>query len=172
LLTAWLKPFDKQQLLEKVLLTPALHPLVKLSAKFIAPIESLATHSTYSKELSPASTKLHDFYPAAEAKAQVVLFKGCSSELFEQQTLLDAIRLLNACQFDVHVPEQQHCCGAISARHGDQQAMSQLAEKNQQQFAPLLQTSQALISITNSCTAQLKDMTIRITHQISDIIFF
>ncbi|WP_198262633.1 (Fe-S)-binding protein [sulfur-oxidizing endosymbiont of Gigantopelta aegis] len=168
-----LKSFDKQRLVEKVLVTPALHSLVKFSAKFIAPLESLTTGSTYSDEIALQPSKLRDFYPANAPQAQVVLFKGCSSDLFGQQTLLDAIVLLNACQFDVIVPTKQHCCGGISARQGDQQAMAQLTEQNRQQFKPLLKTSQALISITNSCTAQLKDYAdVDFTHQVNDIITF
>ncbi|MCK5649142.1 MAG: (Fe-S)-binding protein, partial [Gammaproteobacteria bacterium] len=88
---------------------------------------------------------------------QVILFKGCSSDLFEQQTLNDAVRLLNACRFDVVIPDKQQCCGAISARQGDTHQMKALAKQNIAQLQPLLQKSQAIISITNSCSGQLKE---------------
>ncbi|MCW8929293.1 MAG: (Fe-S)-binding protein [Gammaproteobacteria bacterium] len=177
----------KQKMAEKLLVTPSLHPLIKLSAKAVAPFQSfigknlkdvnqtesgsqstLASIGVFSHEISSDasfSSPIKNFYPAPEAsfqikpgkKKQVILFKGCSSDLFEQQTLLDTIKLLNACLFDVYIPEKQHCCGAMNHRQGDIHGMKKLAKENIKQFKSLLQESQAIISITNSCSGQLKE---------------
>ena len=175
-----------QKMAEKLLVTQSLHPLVKISAKAVAPILSLfdtdykhqsnkrqkpstlGTMSHFSHEMLPNASlnpKLEEYYPASKTlsstdsqdKQQVILFKGCSSDLFEQQTLNDAITLLNACQFNVHVPEKQQCCGAMNSRHGDIQGMNKLAQQNINQYKPLLQESEAILSITNSCSGQLKE---------------
>ncbi len=173
----------KQKLSEKLLTTPSLHPLLKFSAKAISPLNAMLSRispkskeESIEKEESKSSTlevlqslsrqmnssssqtpPVQGFYPAAgQSNPQVTLFKGCSGDLFEQQTLLDAITLLNACQFDVLVPDKQQCCGAISARQGDTEHMEILAKQNIHQFEQLSSKSQALISVTNSCTGQLK----------------
>ena len=165
----------KQKLSEKVLTTPSLHPLIKLSAKAVAPLNSLLgakgrktsalnTLGNLSHEITSGPSQissLQGYYPASiktksQTNPQVTLFKGCTGDLFEQQTLIDAIALLNACQFDVLVPDKQQCCGAISARQGDIDHMETLARQNIHQFELLSAKSQAFISITNSCTGQLK----------------
>ena len=212
----------KQKLAEKLLLTPSLHPLLKLSAKAVAPFQwffknlagnesvfaSIAGFSQEITEDSSSSPPLQDYYPASEdylvadgsllvedslhadgsllaesssspaQKPKVILFKGCSGDLFEQQSLLDAITLLNACQFDVYVPDKQQCCGAINVRQGDAHGVKVLAKQNISQFASLLQKSQAIISINNSCSAQLKeynqltDGSEEFSHKVTDIVSF
>ena len=212
----------KQKLAEKLLLTPSLHPLLKLSAKATAPFQSFFKNQSgnesvfaliagFSHEItedSSSSAPLQDYYPATEGffsvedyllaegsspaedslsvedsspsaqKPKVILFKGCSGDLLEQQTLIAAITLLNACQFDVYVPDKQQCCGAINARQGDAHGMKALAKQNISQFASLLQKSQAIISINNSCSAHLKeynqltDGSEEFSHKVTDIVSF
>ncbi|MCU7799082.1 MAG: (Fe-S)-binding protein [gamma proteobacterium symbiont of Lucinoma myriamae] len=157
----------KQKLIEKALITPSVHPFLKLAAKTLSPLRTLlGKQSNYAyiayfshviaadaSQASPLQTN----YPASHSKAQVILFKGCSSDLFEQQVLRDTITLLNACQIDVVIPEQQHCCGAISLRQGDTLALQSFAKQNIECFKSLLHESQAIISINNSCSAHLKE---------------
>jgi len=184
------KPALQQKLVEKLLVTQSLHPLLKFSVRAIAPLQSylgkklgqplenhpsLAAAGNFSHEIavdSSNSSPLQEYYPAGEnaprltqkPTPQVILFKGCSSDLFEQHTLKDSITLLNACQFDVIIPDKQHCCGAINTRHGDIAGIKELAQQNIKQFESSLQNSRAIISITNSCSAHLKDY-----HKLTDI---
>lgn len=196
----------KQKMTEKLLETQSFHSLLKLSAKAVTPLQSLldknsnsqsafATISHYTHEMAHDSSlklPLKEHYPASKIpflansgnKHQVILFKGCSSELFEQQTIFDAITLLNACQFDVLVPEKQQCCGAMKTRHGDTQGMNTLAKQNIHQYKSLLQESEAIISITNSCSGHLreyakfieqddlKDDAEQFSHKAADIVSF
>ena len=157
----------KQKLIEKALITPSVHPFLKLAAKTLSPLRSLlgkqsnyADIGYFSREIvadSSQASPLQAYYPASHARAQIILFKGCSSDLFEQQVLKDTVTLLNACQIDVVIPEQQHCCGAISIRQGDTLAVQSFARQNIECFASLLHESQAVISINNSCSAHLKE---------------
>ncbi|MCK5666421.1 MAG: (Fe-S)-binding protein [Thiotrichaceae bacterium] len=164
----------KQKLIEKVLVTASVHPLLKLAAKTLSPFQSLLSKQShtafignFSREIAADSSQvlpLQEFYPASaepvshvESRTQVILFKGCSSDLFDQKVLKDIIVLLNACLIDVVIPENQQCCGALSIRQGDAHAMQTLARQNINSFKSLLQESQAVISLNNSCSAHLKE---------------
>lgn len=154
----------KQQLAEKLLMTPSLHPLLKLSAKAAVPLQALfgqqATLTAVNESTADSAAVPKGLYPAAGHSAQdnpqLTLFKGCSSDLFEQQTLNDAINLLNACQYDVFIPKQQ-CCGAINARQGDLSGLQAQARANIAQAERSSANSQALIAISNSCSGQLQE---------------
>ena len=87
----------------------------------------------------------------------MALFTGCTGELFETQTLLDGVRVLNACGYEVVVPENQHCCGAIKRRQGDLDGMYEQIHDNIESFKPYLNDCQAIISLNNHCSGQLKE---------------
>ena len=161
-----------QKLAEKLLVTQSLHPLLKLTAKTAAPFQQLLGKKSQQMPMAAfASEMLADtaqakplktFYPASDekrvdSKGQVILFKGCSGDLFEQENIADSVRLLNACRFDVMIPKEQQCCGAISLRHGDMAGMMALAKQNIDSFSPLLAQSSAVLSISNSCSGQLQE---------------
>ncbi|NOS74536.1 MAG: (Fe-S)-binding protein [Methyloglobulus sp.] len=68
---------------------------------------------------TPALTPLAGFYPSSITKrGRVALFTGCIVEHFDRETLLAAIKLLNVIGFEVLVPPQQGCCGAIHQHSG------------------------------------------------------
>ncbi len=67
----------------------------------------------------PALQPLAVNYPAKVAKrGRVALFTGCIAEHFDRETLSAAIKLLNAIGYEVLVPPQQGCCGAIHQHNG------------------------------------------------------
>ncbi len=161
-----------QKLTEKLLLTPMLHPSIKQLSRIAAPVHTLLSnnHSSiagFIEEINADSnfSSLKQHYLIPEAKGQVLLFKGCSGDLFEQQSLIDSIKLLNACQFNVIIPPRQNCCGAVKLRHGDLKGMLSLAQKNINTFSGYLSresstnplNTRAIISISNSCSGQLKE---------------
>lgn len=157
----------KQKLAEKVLETPSLHPFLKLTSKTIAPVQKLIPSRTNGSALKQfiqevtseksATTPLKSFYPASNSKGQVILFKGCSGDLFEEQTLLDSIVLLNACGYDVTIPDKFSCCGAIKLRQGDNQGLLSQAQKTITNLLPYLSNSQAMVVLNNSCSGQLQE---------------
>jgi glycolate oxidase iron-sulfur subunit len=68
---------------------------------------------------TPTLNSLDAFYPSAITKrGRVSLFTGCIAEHFDRETLLAAIKLLNAIGFEVLVPPKQGCCGAIHQHNG------------------------------------------------------
>ena len=166
-----------QQLSEKLLLNPHLHPWLKTITKFTKPLltgsfslwektgmrakesHSLPLLKTFTNEISSSPIKLQRSYPISDpdkAKGQVLLFKGCSADLFEQQIILDAIKLLNACYFNVSIPDKQSCCGAIKLRHGDHKGMLLQAQQNIKAFSNE-NSYEAIISLNSSCSGQLNE---------------
>lgn len=83
----------------------------------------------------PASTGLKRFYPAlSESRGRVGLFAGCLTEHFDRQTLDAAIRLIRAIGFDVVVPRDQTCCGAIHQHNGRQEQVPDMVARNIEAF--------------------------------------
>ncbi|MDP2902209.1 MAG: heterodisulfide reductase-related iron-sulfur binding cluster [Methylovulum sp.] len=71
----------------------------------------------------PALQALAAHYPASGAtRGKVALFTGCIAEHFDRETLLAAIKLLNAIGYEVLIPPQQGCCGAIHQHNGQSAA--------------------------------------------------
>jgi glycolate oxidase iron-sulfur subunit len=183
----------QQQIAEKLLTTPQLHPLLKLSVSAIKPLLSLVNSKKkpsiltlinhFSDEMSEMSKEaLKSFYPANPLEKtnhkSVILFKGCTHQLFDQQTLLDAIQLLNACQFDVLIPTKQQCCGAISVRQGNKVQNNAYAQYNIEHM--MTDSNQPIIALNNSCSAHLQDYgkqsdgqdANQFSHQVTDILTF
>jgi len=87
-----------------------------------------------------------------DQRGVVNLFRGCAGNLFDQQTLNAAQRLLESLGYQVKVPEQQGCCGALHQHNGDPDTAARLADRNRMAFsadnAPILVTA-------SGCTAHL-----------------
>jgi len=95
-------------------------------------------------------------YPATGVrKGQVALFTGCIADIADQQTLRDAVTLLTHAGYDVAVPKQQHCCGALHYHEGDQKRAGQLRQKNLEAFE--LEELDAIIYCATGCGAQLRE---------------
>ncbi len=94
---------------------------------------------------------LKPYYPApAPARGRVYLFTGCVAELFDQQTLHSAVRLLNECGYDVEVPSRQSCCGAVATHCGDTGTAGVHQQRNRQAFShriPLIVTSSGCAAV-------------------------
>ncbi|MCQ8102499.1 (Fe-S)-binding protein [Methylomonas sp. SURF-2] len=102
----------------------------------------------------PALTALKPFYPTtANRRGNVALFTGCVAEQFDRETLLAAIKLLNAIGFDVLVPPQQGCCGAIHQHNG--QSAAGLISHNLRVFNAL--PVDAVIHAATGCGAMLSE---------------
>jgi len=105
---------------------------------------------------APALTALKSRYPApAPGQGTVALFTGCVGDRFDRATLKAAIEVLNRIGFDVLVPEQQACCGAIHYHHGAQETAKQLMRKNVDVFNAL--PVDAIVYCATGCGSQLQD---------------
>ena len=98
-----------------------------------------------------------DFKPGqvnqAPSKGRLGLFIGCTGELFDQQTLKDTIWLLQRLGYEVHIPVQQTCCGALHRHQGRIDSADSLARQNIQAFAGV----DTIIYIASGCGAQLRE---------------
>ncbi|MDD2724225.1 MAG: (Fe-S)-binding protein [Methylovulum sp.] len=102
----------------------------------------------------PALKGLAGHYPAKITKrGQVALFTGCIAEHFDQETLQAAIKLLNSIGYDVTVPPQQGCCGAIHQHNG--QAAASLIANNIAVFNAL--EMDAVLHAATGCGAMLSE---------------
>lgn len=102
----------------------------------------------------PALQALAVSYPASvTTRGRVALFIGCIAEHFDRETLLAAIKLLNAIGYEVLVPSQQGCCGAIHQHNG--QSAAGLIDNNITVFNAL--DIDAVINTATGCGAMLSE---------------
>jgi len=108
-------------------------------------------------DLLPTINRYQNFrpdYPGdTPVKGSLGLFVGCTGKLFDQSTLQKTIRLLQKLGYDVVVPEQQTCCGALHQHQGQLESTRSLAMQNIQAFAGL----DTIIYIASGCGAQLHE---------------
>lgn len=102
--------------------------------------------------------KPQHFYPASTKNIQgtVSLFSGCLSNPLDPNMVKASIRLLNRLGYDVHVPEQQVCCGALHLHEGNKKQAVSFANSNIKTFNQIENTT-TIISLVNGCSSQLKE---------------
>lgn len=112
-------------------------------------MDRLLTHYSSAEPLA-------ENYPAnTECKGTVGLFVGCMGSLLDAETIQAAISVLTAVGFNVYIPVQQTCCGALALHSGDKNSAEQLANINTQAFDG--QTLDAIVTIASGCGSQLQD---------------
>lgn len=93
-------------------------------------------------------------YPAtADVRGNVGLFTGCMGSLLDHETIDAAIKVLTAAGFNVSIPEQQTCCGALDLHDGDNETSEQLAATNCGAFAD--KSLDAIVTIASGCGSQM-----------------
>lgn len=98
--------------------------------------------------------RLKPLYRAAvTAIGDVALFTGCLGSSFDGETLQAAIKVLNQFGYNVHIPPDQQCCGALHQHHGQPEQAQQLSQLNRQAFGNPAITH--IIYTANGCGAQL-----------------
>lgn len=105
----------------------------------------------------PQDTRpLNAHYPAVgNALGTVGLFLGCISRPFDLQTHHSAIQLLNQLGYNVSIPQQQQCCGALAQHHGSLQRAAELAHTNHTLFSE--QKLEAVLFTSSGCGVQLQE---------------
>ncbi len=105
-------------------------------------------------------------------RGRIGLFAGCTTNALDPQTVQAAIRLLNRLGYEVRLPRQPGCCGALRAHDGE-------AEQAQQQLAATVADFNALgidrvVSLVDGCSAHLSDtvQTAGFTVPVQDTISF
>jgi glycolate oxidase iron-sulfur subunit len=104
----------------------------------------------------PRQPSWRDHYPAQGAPiGRVALFTGCVTGIFDRQTLTAAIHVLNALGYDVHIPGEQTCCGALHQHSGELAKAKVLMERNMSAFDG--NAVDAIISTASGCGAMLSE---------------
>ena len=95
-------------------------------------------------------------YPTdKQCRGNVALFTGCISDHFDRKTLLASITLLNAIGYDVLVPKEQTCCGAIHLHQGNTTIAGKMAAINIDVFNSL--QIEAIIYTASGCGLMLNE---------------
>jgi len=95
-----------------------------------------------------------DYYPANKSeRGSVLLFTGCMGASFNADTIQSCIKLLTHFGFNVHIPVNQHCCGALHQHNGQIERAQELADKNATSFQQY--NVDAIIHIDSGCGSQL-----------------
>ena len=109
----------------------------------------------------PVAQAWQTFYPARGVKrGRVALFLGCVARVLDVPTLATAIRLLTRFGYEVVVPAEQTCCGALHRDAGDTNTAVALAARNRAAFHPThndIGKVDAIISVASGCTSALSD---------------
>ena len=102
-----------------------------------------------------APRQLHSFYPAQGIqKGRVSLFIGCIAQIADLKTHEAAIRLLNMLGYDVHIPAQQTCCGALHLHAGDTETAKCFMRRNLEAFG---NETGAVLTTASGCGALLHE---------------
>lgn len=73
--------------------------------------------------------------PDTDFRGQVMLFTGCYFGLVETEPLLAAIRVLSFNGWEVHIPADQSCCGAVALSAGHADVARRMAVRNLEALA-------------------------------------
>ncbi len=90
-----------------------------------------------------------------ETSGRVGLFTGCIMDVSETDIHESSIRLLRSAGYEVIVPGNQGCCGALHVHSGERNTARFLAVRNINAFAP--RKLDAIITNAAGCGAQLKE---------------
>lgn len=100
--------------------------------------------------LHTSAPPISGVYPTGRqsAKGRVGLFLGCATAAEQGGALKAAVEVLNRGGFDVEIPANQGCCGALAQHAGDTAAAKRQSNVLRQQFTNGLD---AVISIASGC---------------------
>lgn len=103
--------------------------------------------------------KLKSFYPAMSKKVgSVGLFLGCIQKMTDTEIFQASIHVLTAFGYDVHIPPDQGCCGAMELHAGHLQSASSFAQSNLDAFSnSASQPMDHIVTLASGCGTTLSD---------------
>ncbi len=103
----------------------------------------------------PTPKAAAEIYPTeGKSKGKVTIFTGCLTQITDHQTLISAIRLLNRLGYEVHVPPDQGCCGAMHLHGGLPEKTAELMVQN---IKALTGDTGPILCAASGCTATLSE---------------
>lgn len=126
---------------------PAAKPLLKILSRFIR-LPAMSGVNKYKK--------LDSYYSCQSPAAlgDVSLFSGCTGKTIDSTTLFDAAYLLTHLGFNVHIPQQTDCCGALH-QHNGQTLLAETLLTRLSDTEKTAQNKYPLLFFTPSCGTQL-----------------
>ncbi|MBT2766023.1 (Fe-S)-binding protein [Paenibacillus sp. ISL-20] len=98
--------------------------------------------------------KLGTVYPAKGTPiARVALFRGCIMDVMFAETNCNSVKLLSEAGFEVVIPPEQVCCGALHAHSGEMELARDLARTNVKVFKEM--NVDYIVSNAGGCGALL-----------------
>ncbi|MCW9013088.1 MAG: (Fe-S)-binding protein [Gammaproteobacteria bacterium] len=139
------------QSIYRILNKPVINQLANLGLQLARqPNSAINALMAQSQQASPLAI----YYPASgKIHGSVALFTGCMTSSFDIETLQSSVRLLTSLGFDVHIPQNQFCCGAMHQHNGEPETAAILAGKNKQLFQNL--NVDVLLWSASGCGSQL-----------------
>lgn len=105
--------------------------LIKLFPQHMQEMEAVLPET----KASGVSQELGEFIPAKGEKIGTVgMFSGCIMDIMFLETNKNTVKLLSEAGFDVLIPKQQNCCGALHAHNGEREKAKALAKNNIRAF--------------------------------------
>ncbi len=95
------------------------------------------------------------FHTACKHQTLVNVFPGCTGRLFDQQTFISLIKLLDTIKVQALIPKDIMCCGAISQHSGQLNKASHDVSQLKQHLS--IQRSNILLSFASGCGRQLDE---------------
>lgn len=99
-------------------------------------------------------------------RGNVQLFTGCVSNSLDHSSLRAAVSILTQLGYDVDVPAEQGCCGALDKHNGNAEKAGKLAKANRRAFS----ADCPVISLHSGCSAALVESTDKTVMDICDFI--
>jgi len=114
---------------------------LRWTARKLKLLNILPKHMRQMESILPDATsrgvakQLGTYVPAVgEPIGRVGMFRGCLMDILFTETNVNTVKLLTEAGFDVVIPENQNCCGALMAHAGELEQARELAANNVRAF--------------------------------------
>lgn len=111
-----------------------------------SPLSALARALPHSTAPKPGA-----YPPIGSWHGRVGLFLGCVTQSHQGGALGAALELLRRTGYEVTIPAQQACCGALDLHQGNPERSERLLQANRQAFSGV----DALLSVASGCSLHL-----------------
>lgn len=134
--------------------------LLRVLPKHMRQMEAILPEATS----SGVALEMGSFIPAVgEKRGTVGMFSGCIMDILFLETNKNTVTLLSEAGFDVVIPPDQNCCGALHAHSGEVEGARKLAANNVRVFREM--DVDFIVSNAGGCGAILKEYDHLLKHE-------